>query len=397
MNGAERAAGFGGHDGAASGPLVGVRVVDLSRLAPGPYCSMLLADMGADVIRVDPPGDVPMLTPDPLGRGKRSIVLDLKVAADRDVLHGLVDRADVVLEGFRPGVADRLGAGYRELSARNPQLVYCSITGWGQTGPLAQVPGHDIDFIAIAGALEPIGRAGERPVPPLNVLGDFAGGGLMAAFGIATALFERERSGVGQYIDAAMLDGALSLMAQHYGFVALGMEPGRGRGVVDTGAPFYEVYETSDGGFMCVGAIEPHFFAEFCALVGVTPPAQQMGRSAWPALRGDLTAAFASRTRSEWEAVFAGSNACVQPVLRMSEAVEHPHNVARGAFVDVDGHAWPAPAPRLGRTPGAVRSSSPAVGEHSEQIRRWLAADAPEISPEPHAAVDDTALEDITT
>ena len=350
-------------------PLDGITVIDLSRLAPGPYCSMLLADMGAEVIRVDPvSGAAAGIPGDPLARGKRSVALNLKVPDAQIVLQRMVERADVFLEGFRPGVTSRIAAGYADLKQVNPRLVYCSLTGWGQGGPLAMTAGHDIDYIAIAGALEPVGREGERPVPALNLLADFAGGGLMAAFGIVAALYERDRSGEGQFIDAAMVDGAMSLMTMHYGFHNAGIPVGRGKGMLDTGAPFYEVYETSDGGYMAVGAIEPQFFAEFWDRLGVGIEVSQMDRASWPDQKAVVAKRFRERTRAEWEETFAGSDACVAPVLDLAEAQRHPHNVEREAFVQVDGKPVPAPAPRLDRTPGAVRRPPPLPGQHTDEV-----------------------------
>lgn len=349
------------------GALDDLRVVDLSRLAPGPYCSMLLADMGADVVRVDPVGAGGGIPGDPLARGKRSIALNLKLPDGQAVLHKMVETADVLLEGFRPGVADRLGAGYEPLSEINPGLVYCSLTGWGQDGPLAHTAGHDIDYIAIAGALEPVGRAGERPIAALNLIADFGGGGLMAAFGILAALLEKGHSGQGQHVDAAMVDGAISLMTMHYGFQNAGVPVGRGQGLLDTGAPFYEVYETADGKFMAVGAIEPQFFQEFWEGLG-GGEASQMDRDSWPAMKDTIAARFKERTRAQWEEVFAGSDACVAPVLALDEAVGHPHNVERSAFVELEGRPVPAPSPRLARTPGAIRGPAPSPGQHTDEI-----------------------------
>ena len=361
------------------GALDGITVIDLSRLAPGPYCSMLLADMGAEVIRVDGVGGGGGMPGDPLARGKRSIMLNLKSPDGQAVLHRLVEKADVVLEGFRPGVTDRIGAGYRQLSEINPRIVYCSLTGWGQDGPLAMTAGHDIDYIAIAGALEPIGHEGERPVPALNLLGDFAGGGLMAAFGIVCALIERQTSGKGQYIDAAMVDGAASLMTMHYGFQSAGIPVGRGLGLLDTGAPFYQVYETSDGKYVGVGAIEPQFWAAFWERLGIDAEVTQMDRNSWPETKAMIAKRFAEKTRDEWEQIFAGSDACVAPALNLEEAWEHPHNVQRNAFVDIEGRKSPAPAPRLQRTPGEVRSPAPQPGQHTDEVLKEAGYSADEI------------------
>jgi alpha-methylacyl-CoA racemase len=342
------------------GPLEGIRVLDLSRLAPGPFCSMLLADLGADVVRIDAPG-TPVGRYDMLSRNKRSIVLDLKNAAAQRVLHRLCETADVLLEGNRPGVMERLSGDYATISAINPRLVYCSLTGFGQDGSLAAAAGHDINYIAIAGVLGQIGLEGSRPVPPLNLVADFGGGGLLAAFGIVAALFERTRSGQGQYIDAAMIDGSAALMAAHYS--TRGMLSAPGRGLLGGGAPFYRCYRTSDGGYMAVGSIEPKFFAALCAGTGLDFVAEQMDRERWPAQMAAFEECFARKTRAEWTEIFSRLDACVTPVLDLDEAPEHPHNVARAGFpTGPDGERHVAPAPRFSRTPGSIRSSGPRPG-----------------------------------
>jgi alpha-methylacyl-CoA racemase len=350
------------------GALDGVRVIDLSNLAPGPYASMMLADFGADVVRVEPVtggGTIPL---DPMGRNKRSIRVNLKDARGQQVLHRLVAGADVFLEGFRPGVVDRLGAGYDTLSALNPRLVYCSMTGWGQDGPWAQMAGHDINYIAIAGALAPIGRLGQPPTPPLNLVGDFGGGGLIAAFGIVMALLERERSGAGQYIDAAMVDGAASLNIQTMAVLAAGMPVGRGRGFLDSGAPFYDAYETADGRYIAVGAIEPQFFALFWRLIDGVGEPDARDPAGWPTLKEEIAQRIRQKTRDEWEVIFAGTDACAVPVLELDEVASHPHNVARGTFQQVGTITLPGPAPRLARTPGAVRSGPPTSGADTDAV-----------------------------
>ncbi|MGV9310274.1 CaiB/BaiF CoA transferase family protein [Nonomuraea sp. NPDC003727] len=326
------------------GPLAGVKVLELAGLAPGPFAGMMLADHGAEVLRVDrvaAVSDRPRT--DVMDRGKRTIGLDLKspegVAAFRD----LAAHADVVIEVFRPGVAERLGIGPADLHAINERLVYGRMTGWGQDGPLAATAGHDIDYIAISGVLSTLGRAGDKPTPPINILGDFAGGGLMLAYGVLLALFERERTGRGRVVDAAMVDGAALLFAMFY---RSGWGP-RGTNLLDTGAPFYDTYETADGGFMALGALEPQFWAEFVEKAGLGDLPDRNDPAQWPALRLRLEAAFKERTRSEWEAVFAGSDACVSPVLSMAEAPDHPHNAARGTFTRVGEVVQPVPAPRL--------------------------------------------------
>ncbi|MFG1750422.1 CaiB/BaiF CoA transferase family protein [Streptosporangium sandarakinum] len=334
-----------------SGPLSGVRVLELAGLAPGPFAGMMLADHGAEVLRIDrvaavaAAGDRPRR--DVMDRGKRTIGLDLKSPEGVAAFRELAAHADVVIEVFRPGVAERLGIGPEELRAVNPRLVYGRMTGWGQEGPLATTAGHDIDYIAVAGVLSLLGREGGKPTPPINILGDFAGGGLMLAYGVLLALFERERTGRGRVVDAAMVDGAATLFAMFYQGVQSGFWGPRGTNLLDTGAPMYDTYETADGGFVAVGALEPQFWAEMVALMGLADLPDRDDRARWPELRERLAEAFRSRTRAEWEEVFAGSDACVVPVLDPAEAAEHPHNRARGTFVEVGGVRQPAPAPRL--------------------------------------------------
>ncbi|MEV4350136.1 CaiB/BaiF CoA-transferase family protein [Actinoplanes sp. NPDC049596] len=334
-----------------SGPLAGVRVVELAGLAPGPFGCMVLADLGADVVRVDRPGGQ-YPPPGPLGRGRRTVELDLKTPAGVGDLLRLSEHADVFVEGFRPGVAERLGFGPGVLTGINGRLVYARMTGWGQDGPLAARAGHDIDYIAVAGALEPLGRAGERPHAPINLIGDFAGGGLLLAVGVLAALLERERSGRGQVVDAAMVDGSALLTTFLHGMTAIGHWPGaRGENLLDGGAPFYDTYETADGGFMAVGALEPQFFQALIDGLELSDPPDQYDQSAWPTLRERFASTFKSKTRAEWTAVFSSSDACVQPVLSPAEAPSHPHNVARTSFIQIDGLTQPAPAPRFDRTP----------------------------------------------
>jgi len=348
------------------GPLDGIKVLDLSRLAPGPFCSMMLGDLGADVVRIDAPG-TPVGRYDMLSRNKRSIVLDLKNEAGQRVLHRLCERSDVLLEGNRPGVMARLHADYETIAAINPAIVYCSLTGYGQDGPLAPAAGHDINYISIAGVLGQIGLAGTRPVPPLNLVADFGGGGLLAAFGIVAALFERTRSGRGQYLDAAMIDGSAALMAAHYS--TRGMLSAPGRGLLGGGAPFYRCYETRDGGFMAVGSIEPKFFAALCEGTGLDFVAEQMDASRWPAQRQAFEQRFRERTRAEWTEIFGRLDACVTPVLGLDEASEHPHNVARDGFpTGPDGERHVAPAPRFSRTPGSIRRGGPRPGADTATV-----------------------------
>ncbi|GHE41632.1 CoA transferase [Streptosporangium violaceochromogenes] len=330
-----------------TGPLAGVRVLELAGLAPGPFAGMMLADHGAEVLLVEHPvaGEGPRRGA--MDRGKRTIGLDLKAPEGAAAFKELARDADVVIEVYRPGVAERLGIGPADLHAVNPRLIYGRMTGWGQEGPLASAAGHDIDYLAISGVLSMLGREGERPTPPINILGDFAGGGLMLAYGVLLALVERERTGVGRVIDAAMLDGAAALFAMFYQDAVSGSWGPRGTNLLDTGAPMYDTYETADGGFLAVGALESRFWEEMVARMGLRDLPDRDDRSRWPALRERLAEAFRSRTRAEWEAVFDGSDACVAPVLEAAEAVRHPHNRARGVFVEVDGTRQPAPAPRL--------------------------------------------------
>jgi alpha-methylacyl-CoA racemase len=342
-----------------NGPLAGLRVVELVGLAPAPFAATVLADLGAEVIRIDrarPGFDVLSFPNDPLTRSRRWIGLDTKSDEGRELALRLIDRADVLVEGFRPGVTERLGLGPSDCLARNPRLIYGRITGWGQDGPLAPAAGHDINYIGLAGALEPIGRAGERPVPPLNLLGDFGGGGLLLAMGILAALVERADSGRGQVIDASMVDGAALLTTALHGLKNLGMwNRGRGENMLDGGAPFYDTYETADGRYVAVGAIEERFWADLVRVLDLDP-ADVSGRldpAQWPAVRAKLAAVIRTRTRDEWEKLAAGTDACLTPVLTPEEARSHPHNVARGTFADVDGHPQPAPAPKFTRTPAA--------------------------------------------
>jgi alpha-methylacyl-CoA racemase len=362
-----------------AGPLDGLRVLELASIGPGPMCAMLLADLGADVVRVDRTGPSELGVPmaprfDVNGRSRRSVALDLKQPAGVDAVRRLADRADVLIEGWRPGVAERLGLGPEELLARHPGLVFGRMTGWGQHGPLAERAGHDIDYIAIAGVLGAIGPADGPPTPPLNLVGDYGGGALYLAFGILAALFERQRSGRGQVVDAAMVDGVASLAGIFHGLAAArqwdARAAGRGHNLLDGGAPFYASYACADGGFVAVGALEPKFFAELVARLGLDPGwrARQYDRRAWPELRAALAAAFAARTRDDWAAHFDGSDACVAPVLSLAEAPSHPHLRARGSFVEVDGVVQPAPAPRFSRTPAATPRPSPEPGADTDAV-----------------------------
>lgn len=335
------------------GPLAGLKVVEFAGIGPGPYACMLLADMGADVVTIEQPGR--LASPQQIvARGRSVVHADLKNAPSRDAVLQLVDEADVLIEGFRPGVMERLGLGPDTLLERNPRLVYGRMTGWGQHGPLAHSAGHDINYIAITGALHAIGPAGEGPVPPLNLLGDFGGGSMFLLMGILAALHERARSGLGQVVDAAISDGVLSLMSYFVAAARMGQfVEQRGSNRLDGGAPYYGVYETSDGGHMALGAIEPKFFAEFSRLIGLPERwlAVQDDRAQWPALRRELEALFHSRTRAQWAALFEGTDACCTPVLPLSEALTHAHHHARGAVASRADGLRPAPAPHLSRTP----------------------------------------------
>ncbi|MBV8462877.1 MAG: CoA transferase [Acidimicrobiales bacterium] len=363
-----------------SGPLDGVRIVELAGIGPSPFGAMMLADAGADILRIDradratyPPRQEPHV--DVLARGRRSVAVDLKHPDAAELVLRIVEQADALTEGFRPGVVERLGLGPDACLARNPRLVYARMTGWGQEGPLARAAGHDIDYIALAGALEPIGRADDRPVPPLNLVGDFGGGGMLMAFGVCAALLSAQRTGKGQVIDVAMVDGAASLMAMTYTLRATGMwKDERGVNLLDTGAPFYEVYETADGAFMGVGAIEPQFYAELVRLLGFKDDElpDQNDRPRWPEMKQRFAEVFATRTRAEWEEVFAGSDACAFPVLSPAEAPDHPHNRARGTFTEVAGMVQPAPAPRFLGTPGAISRPPVNPGQHGDEaLAEW--------------------------
>jgi len=363
-----------------SGPLEGVRIVELAGLGPAPFAGMMLADAGADIIRVDrferatyPPHTEAHV--DLMNRGRRSVAVDLKHPEGVAAVRQLIDAADGLMEGFRPGVAERLGIGPDVCLARNPKLAYGRMTGWGQDGPMAMAAGHDINYISLAGALEPIGRAGERPLPPLSLVGDFGGGGMLLAFGMVAAILSARQTGRGQVIDAAMTDGAAALMTMTYTLRSAGIwSDERGTNMLDTGAHFYEVYETSDGGYLGVGAIEPQFYAALLEGLGLADAElpDQMDRDQWPVMKERFATIFAGRTRAEWEAVFDGSDACVAPVLSIPEATAHPHNVHRGTFTEVAGTVQPAPAPRFVGTPGAIRRPPPHPGQHGDEaLAEW--------------------------
>jgi alpha-methylacyl-CoA racemase len=366
-----------------SGPLTGVKIIEIAGLGGGPYACMMLADMGAEVIRVDRLGG-DKDTPDtsPLLRSRRSIALDLKQAGGRDVLLAMTDSADVLIEAFRPGVAERLGIGPEPCLARNPRLIYGRLTGWGQSGPMAPMAGHDLNYISLSGVLHQIGPTGGQPVVPLNVIGDFGGGGLLMAYGIACALFESRQSGRGQVVDAAMLDGALSFMAMFFGYKAANQFDDRtGAHLLGGGAHYYNVYETADGKSLAVAPIEPQFYSKFLDKLGLTdsewrdagyPALDATAVAMWPSLRERLAAIFKSRPREHWCQLFAGSDLCVTPVLTLQEAAEHPHNQARKAVIDVGGIAQNAPAPRFSRTsPDAPRPPHRTGADTDDIFRDW--------------------------
>ncbi len=370
------------------GPLKGMRVIELASIGPGPMCAMLLADQGADVIRIDrlEPSGLGVPTDkrfEITGRGRRSVALDLKSPAGRDAVLRLIDGADALIEGFRPGVAERLGLGPADCHARNPRLVYGRMTGFGQSGPMAQAAGHDLNYIALTGALHAIGPAGAKPVPPLNLVGDYGGGALYLAFGLMAALFERQSSGRGQVVDAAMVDGAASLMSIFYGMTASGAwKAQRASNLLDGGAPFYDTYETSDGRYVSIGALEPKFFAEMAQRIGLDARfiKGQQDRKLWPEMRAAMTDIFRGKTRDEWSALLAGSDACFAPVLTIEEAPKHAHALERGGFIDIGGVMQPAPAPRFDRSTAEMPRPAPAIGSHTDAVLAEAGFSADEIA-----------------
>lgn len=353
------------------GPLHGQKILEIAGIGPGPFCAMLLADLGATVIRIERAEGPAGSRQDVSLRNRRSLALDLKKPEAIEAVLRMAETSDALIEGFRPGVMERLGLGPEAVRARNPRLVYGRMTGWGQEGPMAKLAGHDINYIALTGALHAMGRAGEPPAPPLNLVGDYGGGGMLLALGILAALLERERSGQGQVVDAAMVDGAALLMAPIFGMKARGRWGSeRAANLLDGAASFYDSYACTCGGFVAVGPIEPQFFDEMVAKMGLDPKLFEgrMEPAKWPAHKALLAAAFATKTRDEWAAIFATSDACVAPILSMEEAPHHPHNAARQAFVEHHGAMQPAPAPRFSRTPGALSAPPPLRGEHSREI-----------------------------
>ena len=372
------------------GPLEGLKIIEIQGIGPGPFAGMMLSDMGAEVIRVDrassvrPDADPAAPPADILARGRSSVALDLKAPEAVEVLLRMVEQVDGLFEPFRPGVAERLGFGPDVCRARNPRLVYGRITGWGQDGPYATMAGHDINYIALAGALDPIGRRGEAPTPPLNLIGDFGGGGMLLAYGMVCGLLSASRTGEGQVVDAAMVDGAAALMAGIRGMHNSGMwHSERGTNLLDTGAHFYDVYETSDGKYVSIGSIEPQFYAELLELSGFGDdpdlPAQ-MNRDAWPELKDRIAGIFKTKTRDEWCRIMDGSDVCFGPVLTMDEAPEHPHNKARDTFTEVAGMVQPSPTPRFDATPGAIQGPAAHPGQHTDQVLTAMGFDSAEIA-----------------
>ena len=377
------------------GPLSGLKIVEVAGIGPAPFAAMMLSDMGADVIRVDrlensnggdpaaPPSDI-------FNRGRRSIALNLKSAGGLKTLLDLIGQADAVMEGFRPGVAERLGFGPEVCHEINPKLVYGRMTGWGQDGPYALTAGHDINYIALAGVLAHLGREGEKPTPPINLVGDFGGGGMLLAFGLVCALLEAGRSGQGQVVDAAMVDGSASLMTMVWGFKAMGMwSDDRGTNLLDTATHFYDTYECADGNFVSIGSIEPQFYAELLKHTNLEqvyvdlgePMPTQMDKAKWPEMKAHLAAIFVTKSRDEWSALLEGTDICFAPVLTMDEAAQHPHNVHRKTFVEVAGITQPAPSPRFDRTPGEIQRPPSHPGQHTDEIlTEWLGAESQEIA-----------------
>jgi len=372
------------------GPLSGVKLIEVAGIGPGPFAAMMLADMGADVIRVDRSAQVrggdPALPPgDSLNRGRRSIGLDLKSPDGVETLLRLCERADGLIEGFRPGVAERLGFGPDVALARNPQLVFGRMTGWGQEGPYALTAGHDINYIALAGVLDTFRRDGGQPTPPINLVGDFGGGGMLLAFGMVCGLLSAKNGGTGQVVDAAMVDGSATLMSMIWAFKGMGIwdSDRPGTNLLDTGTHFYDTYECADGKWVSIGSIEPQFYAEllrYTGLEGEDLPGQ-MDKTNWGAMKERLAAIFRTRTRDEWSAVMEGSDVCFAPVLSMDEAPKHPHNVQRGTFVELNGVVQPAPAPRFSATPGEVQRPPAHAGQHTDEILGdWLGLGADEVA-----------------
>ncbi|HEX2368130.1 MAG TPA: CaiB/BaiF CoA-transferase family protein [Acidimicrobiia bacterium] len=365
------------------GPLSGVRVIEMAGIGPGPFCGMVLSGLGVEMVRVDRRDAEPMLDDPVTLRGRRSIALDLHSPEAVEVVLRLVETADGLIEGFRPGVMERMGLGPGECLGRNPRLVYGRITGWGQDGPLAASAGHDITYLAVAGGLHPIGRSGEVPVPPLNLVADYGGGGMLLALGMVAALYEAQRSGTGQVVDAAMVDGVAQLTALFHGGLAAGWwRPERGSNLLDGAAPFYDTYLTSDNESVALGALEPKFYAALVERLGLDPAAlpPQYDRERWPELRARLAEVIATKTRDDWAAELEGTDSCAAGVLSLAEAPAHPHNVARASFIEVGGVVQPAPAPRFSATPTGKPSPPPAPGANTDAVLFELGYTPSEIS-----------------
>ncbi|MEO0549370.1 MAG: CaiB/BaiF CoA-transferase family protein [Pseudomonadota bacterium] len=356
----------------ASGPLAGVKIVEFAGIGPGPFCGMLLSDLGADVVRIDRAGKIRPGNPKDIGsRGRRSVALNLKDPADVETALKLIEKADGLIEGFRPGVMERNGLGPDVALARNPNLVYGRMTGWGQHGALSHAAGHDLNYIAITGGLHAMGEGKGRPRPPLNLVGDFGGGALYLAFGLVAAIVNVKNGGTGQVIDCAMSDGAASLATMFYGMRAMGVwTDERESNLLDGGAHFYDTYECSDGKWVSIGSIEPQFYALLLEKTGINDPAfqAQMDRTAWPDLKAKLMNVFKTKTRDEWCEIMEGTDICFAPVLSMAEAPDYKHNKDRETFVEYDGVVQPAPAPRFSETPGAIQRTPAGIGEHQEEV-----------------------------
>ncbi|MEE4281199.1 MAG: CaiB/BaiF CoA-transferase family protein, partial [Pseudomonadales bacterium] len=353
------------------GPLSGFKIIELAGIGPGPFCGMMLSDMGAEVIRVERISGADRAPKDVLARNRRSVALDLKSPEGVETVLRLVESADALFEGFRPGVTERLGLGPDVVLARNPRLVYGRMTGWGQEGPMAQAAGHDINYIGLSGALHAIGRQGERPVPPLNLVGDFGGGGMLLAYGLVCGMLESQRSGKGQVVDAAMVDGSAALMAMFFSFAASGaFTDQRGTNLLDGAAHFYDTYETKDGKHVCIGSIEPQFYALLIEKAGLDPEkyAKQMDPTQWPILKADLTQTFLSKTQAQWCEIMEGTDVCFSPVLSIFEAPEHPHNKARNSYIEVDGVMQQAPAPRFSRTSPEISHGARVPGQDTLSV-----------------------------
>lgn len=358
------------------GPLAGFKIVEMGGIGPGPMCALLLADMGAEIIRIDRTQATGLgVHTDPkfnlLMRGRKSVAIDSKTKEGQQLILSLIEGADGLIEGFRPGVMERLGLGPDVVFAKNPKIVYGRMTGWGQDGPMAPAAGHDLNYIALSGALHAIGRKGEAPTPPLNLVGDFGGGALYLAMGLLAAMLEAQKSGEGQVVDVSMVDGAASLMTTFFGLKAAGRwSDERGSNILDSGAHFYDVYETSDGKYVSIGSIETKFYDELLRLTGLDKEdlPNQMDVSAWPQLRKRFAEVFSAKTRDEWCEIMEGTDVCFAPVLSISEAPDHPHNIARGTFVEVDGVVQPAPTPKFSRTKSEIQSPPCAPGQHSQEV-----------------------------